>query len=375
MERCRLPLIVALLSSLVALDSTQARDSFEESFEGNGPYMGLDNPDWNFIGDGEIRDGGYAFTNAPNRDGEEGDFVFRFLLDDCSFVERIEIRETFQGPIPEFTYPTTVSWLKLWHRLSSFPEGNHLSIGLREIDKNPNEWFIGIGAGMAGFAQAVPSGKNIALEIRYDKELSQATFVYDNNIDDELPAMTFGPFSTPGGSQETIFHALAGGHGVVSGILDNWTYTSMCDELNGDFDGNGTLDATDIDLLSTEVRSGTNDPAYDLNADQLVDDLDQTVWVETLRKTYFGDSNLDREFNTADLVQVFQAGVYEDTIDGNAGWESGDWNGDADFNSRDLVLAFQSGGYEIGPRPAAVPEPSASLLLLIGIAMAVRRRA
>jgi hypothetical protein len=371
MERCRLPLIVALISSLVALDSTQARDSFEESFDGNGPYMGLDYPDWNFIGDGEIRDGGYAFMNAPNRDGEEGDFVSRFLSDDCSFVERIEVRDAFQGPIPEFPYPTTVSWLKLWHRLGSFPE-NKLSISLNEIDNNVDEWLLGGGVGMSSYEQTVASGTDIALEIRYDKELSQATFAYDDNIDDELPAMTFGPFSTPGGSQETIFHALAGGHGVVSGILDHWTYTSLCND--GDFNSNGRLDVEDIDLLSNVARLGTNETAYDLNADQLVDELDRTFWVETLRKTYFGDSNLDGEFNTADLVQVFQAGVYEDTIDGNAGWASGDWNGDADFNSRDLVLAFQSGGYEAGPRPAAVPEPSASLLLLIGIAMAARRR-
>jgi hypothetical protein len=157
----------------------------------------------------------------------------------------------------------------------------------------------------------------------------------------------------------------------LSGILDLWSYTSLCHD--GDFNNNGTLDVEDIDLLSNVARLGTDDPDYDLNDDQLVDQLDRGFWVETLRKTYFGDSNLDGEFNTADLVQVFQAGLYEDAIDDNAGWASGDWNGDADFNSRDLVLAFQSGGYEAGPRPAAVPEPSASLLLLIGIAIAARR--
>jgi hypothetical protein len=222
----------------------------------------------------------------------------------------------------------------------------------------------------------VPRGPHIALEIEYDDALSQARFTYDNDISDDVSALTFGPYdytATFFENHETrlTFVAIAGGN--ADGLLDYWSIMQLSDS-QGDFNSNGTLDAEDIDLLSGEVRSGANNATFDLNSDQLVDQLDRTVWVETLRKTYFGDSNLDGEFNTTDLVQAFQTGVYEDTIDGNAGWASGDWNGDADFNSRDLVLAFQSGGYEAGPRPAAVPEPSASLLLLIGIAMAARRR-
>jgi hypothetical protein len=224
----------------------------------------------------------------------------------------------------------------------------------------------------------VSSGPHLAFEIRFDERLSQVTFSFDNNIDDDNPAMSFGPYGYPLSvheNQRTSLRLTAHEAGYVQGIVDSWSLAWAPGEGLGDFNSNGLLDAHDIDRLSSEVRSGTNDPAYDLNADRLVDDLDRIVWVETLRNTYFGDSNLDGEFNTNDLVQVFQAGVYEDQIEGNAGWATGDWNGDADFNSRDLVLAFQSGGYEAGPRPAAVPEPSASLLLLIGIAMAARRRA
>jgi hypothetical protein len=39
------------------------------------------------------------------------------------------------------------------------------------------------------------------------------------------------------------------------------------------------------------------------------------------------------------------------------------------------VLAFQSGGYEAGPRPAVVPEPSVSWLVLVSVAAFARRRA
>jgi hypothetical protein len=82
--------------------------------------------------------------------------------------------------------------------------------------------------------------------------------------------------------------------------------------------------------------------------------------------TWYGDSNLDGEFSSADLVAVFSAGKYESFAD--AGWAEGDWNGDRVFNSGDLVTAFSDGGYEVGPRPAAaVPEPVGAWLVLVGL--------
>ena len=63
-----------------------------------------------------------------------------------------------------------------------------------------------------------------------------------------------------------------------------------------------------------------------------------------------GDANRDGIFNSADLVQIFQRGEYEDQIEGNSIWEDGDWNGDGEFTSADLVSAFQAGNYS----PAAI---------------------
>ena len=109
-----------------------------------------------------------------------------------------------------------------------------------------------------------------------------------------------------------------------------------------------------MNLLSAEARSGANGATFDLDGDGLVDDADRTVWVEAsdIGKTYFGDSNLDGEFNSTDFVTVFVAGEYEDGIANNSGWDTGDWNGDAEFDSSDFVTAFISGGYETGPRAA-----------------------
>jgi hypothetical protein len=147
---------------------------------------------------------------------------------------------------------------------------------------------------------------------------------------------------------------------------------ATCDDgaaLPGDFNGNGQLDDADIDLLSAEVRAGTNQAQFDLNQDAQVNDIDRQLWVADpmYKKTWFGDANLTGEFNSGDLVQVLASGTYEANVD--SGWSSGDFNGDQRTDSSDLVVALADGGYELGPRPAvaAVPEPAGWALALIGL--------
>ena len=133
----------------------------------------------------------------------------------------------------------------------------------------------------------------------------------------------------------------------------------------GDCDGDGQLTAADIDLLSAAAIAMTNDKAFDLNRDDIVDGKDRLVWVNDLRQTYFGDANLDGVFNTTDLIEVFQAGKFE--TGNSASWSEGDWSGDGLFGTSDLILAFQDGGFEQGPKAAqAVPEPASAFLAIIG---------
>lgn len=128
--------------------------------------------------------------------------------------------------------------------------------------------------------------------------------------------------------------------------------------LVGDFDGDQRLAPADIDALSAAIRMATDDPAFDLNLDGQVDSRDREYWVIQLADSFFGDSNLDGEFNSVDLINVFQANEFRDAIVGNSTWISGDWDGDAEVDSSDLILAFQQGGYENGPRTTrSIPEP------------------
>ena len=165
----------------------------------------------------------------------------------------------------------------------------------------------------------------------------------------------------------------------ASGSVIESSSTSLAGQfqlvIKGDFNVDCQLTAADIDLLSAAVSAGSYDSFYDLDQNGLLEQEDQRVWVEELKRTYFGDTDLNGEFNSDDIVAVFQAGEYEDAIPGNSTWATGDWDGDRESASSDLVLAFQGGGYELGPRPstAAVPEPSSGLLLLFGLVHVMRR--
>ena len=130
------------------------------------------------------------------------------------------------------------------------------------------------------------------------------------------------------------------------------------------------------------LKSGqqTDDLAFDLNNDNVVDDSDRLVWVKDLMNTWVGDANLDLEFNSGDLIDVLAQGQYEDQVAGNSNWSSGDWDGDGDFTTSDLVAALADGGYELGPRAAvaAVPEPASSAvwipLVIAGLSVRLRSR-
>ena len=134
----------------------------------------------------------------------------------------------------------------------------------------------------------------------------------------------------------------------------------------GDFDGDDALTSDDIDVLAAAVRAPEVDLQFDLNFDGTVDSADHRQWVGSFKGTYYGDANLDGEFNSGDLISAIATGAYESDVE--VGWASGDFDGSGRFDSGDLVLALADGGYERGPRTAAaVPEPNAIVLLLAAV--------
>ena len=143
------------------------------------------------------------------------------------------------------------------------------------------------------------------------------------------------------------------------------------DRIAGDMDGNGVVDAEDINAMFVQMRSATPDLDFDLNGDGLVDETDRDLLVKREMGIYYGDANFDGYFDSADLIEVLAANEYEDDISGNSIWQTGDWDGDGDFTTLDMILALADGGYEKGAQAsparadsieAAADELAAALL-------------
>ncbi len=133
---------------------------------------------------------------------------------------------------------------------------------------------------------------------------------------------------------------------------ENWRPSDAVDGSPGQAD---LMGAALIDRVAADIRFGRS--RADLNSDGKLDERDLQYLVHDLLETRFGDANLDRRFDSSDLVQVFIQGEYEDHLTGNSTWAEGDWNGDGEFSSEDLVLAMQDGGYVVA---ATVRLPPAS---------------
>ncbi|MFC1759745.1 hypothetical protein ACFL2H_13425 [Planctomycetota bacterium] len=118
--------------------------------------------------------------------------------------------------------------------------------------------------------------------------------------------------------------------------------TPGLDAASGDFNDDGILTAEDIDLF---CQAPIVDDKYDLNGDGSKTFDDMLILIENIFDTTFGDANLDGRFDSQDLVTVFQAAQYEDTLPGNSTWATGDWNCDGEFGTSDLVIAFQRGEF------------------------------
>ena len=114
----------------------------------------------------------------------------------------------------------------------------------------------------------------------------------------------------------------------------------------GDITFDDQLDVLDIDMMAHEIRRGSTSGLFDVNSDGTVNYDDILFVVYDLMDTSIGDANLDGAFDSQDLIEIFQAGTFEDPLSEVVGWAQGDWNFDGRFTSSDLVVAFQSNDFK-----------------------------
>ncbi|MCP4193791.1 MAG: LEPR-XLL domain-containing protein [Planctomycetaceae bacterium] len=129
----------------------------------------------------------------------------------------------------------------------------------------------------------------------------------------------------------------------------------------GDFTDDQTVDVDDITRLCKEINAPRRNLAFDLNNDNRVDRGDLDTLVHDILETSYGDANLDGQFDSKDIVDVFVEARYLVPSRVPTTWDQGDWNCDGSFDQSDFVDAFTDGGY-VGASPAK----SASIVSDIG---------
>lgn len=142
----------------------------------------------------------------------------------------------------------------------------------------------------------------------------------------------------------------------------------------GDVNGDNIVDVADLHRLTRAIRVGGGSAIEDVNRDGRVNLEDREFFISEILGTVIGDSNLDGVLSTADLVHVFEAGVYEDDVLFNGTWSNGDWNGDLEFDTSDFVYLLERGTFVDAATAATVPEPAAPLKLVAAILMIVTAR-
>ena len=147
-------------------------------------------------------------------------------------------------------------------------------------------------------------------------------------------------------------------------------------QANGDFDGDGDVDADDVDDLCANM--GGDVETYDLDDDGDVDEDDMVFHVENYLEydsdgdgvadgtgTFRGDFNADGSVNGTDLS------IMNGSFGQTAGFAGGNANCDTTVNGTDLsILAGVFGNVAT----AAIPEPMTIGLLSLGGLALLRRR-
>ena len=369
-----------LAMAVVAHGIEPVRESFSP-----GPFDGFDKNGWVVAGDAVVDgEGGWVFTNVSDGDGLTRDSISRFIRGgESGFLTTANLDSLFLGDNDDFSSYGNIAIshsFDLEHALNE-----EISAELTRVDGFGSNWELNLFAiGSAGenviAEMTVPSsqGTPLSLSLEYNDVNSTVTATYDNDTLDEQSPLKLGPFpyhATFGAGRGMYFASSPSRHTTQTGHLRDITIYPIVINI-GDLDVDGHIDVVDLTFLFSAIIGNDSADMFDLNSDNIVDTNDLTYWLHDLKNTYYGDADLDGQFGSSDLINVFQAGEYEDDVVGNSTWSTGDWNADGEFSTSDLVVAFQDGGYEQGPRAAVawVPEPSGLWSLLVGTLMFARRR-
>jgi alkaline phosphatase len=201
-----------------------------------------------------------------------------------------------------------------------------------------------------------------------DHETGGLTVLADNGPG-FLPTVSWSTGSHT--SANVPVYAWGANAGLVGGTMNNTDFWGTITARPGDFDGNGSVVADDLDALAAAIRAGSTDGAYDVNGDGSVDaddlELAVTLWADTSIEqatgTIPGDFNLD---GTVDLLDLNKLTA---NYNGAGGWTLGDGNGDGLIDLLDLNKLTANYNSTI-----VVPEPGTLLIVGLGAMGIIKRR-
>ena len=142
--------------------------------------------------------------------------------------------------------------------------------------------------------------------------------------------------------------------------------------IDGDFDDNGLYDCADIDALIAGIAGEGAPETYDLTGDGNVDLSDRDAWLaEAAAANGLGSPYLPGDADLSGTVDFLDLNKWsENRFTASAAWCSGDWDASGFVDFLDLNLwsenRFQSSD-------AAVPEPAASIPMLLCVALVAYR--
>ena len=149
-------------------------------------------------------------------------------------------------------------------------------------------------------------------------------------------------------------------------------------DITCDFDGSGTCDGMDIDMLTENIAIGPADPGtFDLTGDGVVDQMDLDEWraqagaanLPSGNAYLEGDANLDGAVDGQDFI-AWNGNKFS----ANATWTGGDFNASGTVDGQDFIIwnanKFQSAD------AVAVPEPQLGTTVILALLTAglLRRR-
>ncbi len=265
-------------------------------------------------------------------------------------------REIGIGVVPQTDRAKQVGPLITTQHLAvDFADGPYVSGILWQDSDQSGEFSLGEGIGLPSSPQAVPWSVSLR-DVSGNTRIADATVYGTGGLRIDLGAVAAGTYRLSLDHDDLIW---MGETFEVDGTTNVWQ--SVGDPQH------------DLDALTRAVRSATTWSLFDLNADGRVSLQDREWALREIYRSWFGDADLNQSFDEQDLLQVFQAGEYEDDLPGNSRWRTGDWNGDLEVDTQDLLLALQDGGYRRGAYPAdglvvnepqPVPEPVGGLALV-----------